>query len=65
MLIGMTDATMKIPASASSTAAPPIASGTPAATTLPNTNSRVRAASGSEISSERRRSDSVTDWTSP
>ena len=65
MLIGITDATTKIAASATSTAAPPTASGTPAATSEPNTNTSARAASGSEISSERRRSVSVTAWTSP
>ena len=65
MLIGTTDATTKIPASATRTAAPPTASGTPAATKLPNTRSSARAASGNEMSSERWRSRSVTAWTSP
>ena len=65
MLIGVNDATTKIPASATSTDAPPTASGTPAATRLPNTSSSASAASGSEMSSERRRSLSVTSWTSP
>ena len=65
MLIGISVATRKMPASATRTAAPPTASGTPAATSDPNTRISASAASGSEISSERRRSDSVTAWTSP
>ena len=65
MLIGITCATRKIPASATSTEAPPTASGTPAATRLPNTSSSASAASGSEMTSERWRSRSVTAWTSP
>ena len=56
---------MKIAASATSTAAPPTTSGTPAATSDPNTRSRARAASGSEMSSLRWRSRSQTAWTSP
>jgi hypothetical protein len=59
MLIGVAEATRKIPARAVTTAAPPTASGRAAATTDPKTNSRASAASGSEISSLRRRSDSV------
>ena len=43
MLIGVTLATTKMTASATSTAAPPTTSGTPAATTEPNTSSRARA----------------------
>ena len=65
MLIEVSEAAMKIPARATITAAPPTASGTPAATSEPNTRMSARAASGSEISSLRRRSVSVTDWTSP
>ncbi len=65
MLIEVSEAAMKIPASATITAAPPTASGTPAATSEPNTRISASAASGSEISSLRRRSVSVTDWTSP
>ena len=65
MLIGVTLAMPKIAARATMTAAPPTASGTPAATTEPNTSSRAIAASGSEMSSLRWRSDSDTAWTSP
>ena len=65
MLIGMTEATRKMPASATMTAAPPTTSGTPAATSDPNTKMSASAASGSEISSLRWRSDSDTVWTSP
>ena len=56
MLIGVTDATRKIAASATSTAAPPTTSGTPAATSDPKTISSASAASGREMSSLRRRS---------
>ena len=65
MLIGVTLATRKIAASAMSTAAPPTTSGTPAATTDPNTKSRASVASGSEMISLRCRSRSETAWTSP
>ena len=65
MLIGVRLAAMKIPARATITAVPPTISGTAAATTDPNTTSRATAASGSETTSLRRRSDSVTAWTSP
>ncbi len=65
MLIGVTDATRKMLASATSTAVPPTMSGTPAATADPNTTSSASAASGSEMTSLRRRSDSETVWTSP
>jgi len=65
MLIGASDATTKIPASATTTAAPPTASGTPAATAEPKTTSRASAASGNEMISLRWRSDSETCWTSP
>ena len=65
MLIGMTWATRKIAARATMTADPPTTRGTPAATTDPNTTSSARPASGNEMSSLRRRSDSDTDWTSP
>ena len=65
MLIGVTDATRKMAASATRTAVPPTMSGTPAATTDPNTNSSASAASGREMTSLRRRSASDTVWTSP
>ena len=65
MLIGVIEATTKMPASATITAAPPTTSGTPAATTEPKTKMRANAASGSEMSSLRRRSASDTVWTSP
>ena len=65
MLIGVADATTNTAASATMTAAPPTASGNAAATTDPNTANRAIAASGSEISSLRWRSDSDTAWTSP
>jgi hypothetical protein len=65
MLIGVTEATRKMPASATMTAVPPMTSGTPAATADPKTMSSASAASGSEINSLRRRSDSDTVWTSP
>ena len=65
MLIGTVPATRKITASATTTAAPPTTSGTAAATTDPKTIRSAIAASGSEISSLRRRSASDTAWTSP
>ena len=65
MLIGISVATTKMPASATITAAPPTISGTPAATSDPNTKTSARAARGSEMISLRRRSASDTDWTSP
>ena len=65
MLIGVTLARRKTIASATSTAVPPTTSGTPAATTDPKTRSSARAASGSEMTSLRRRSDSETVWMSP
>ncbi len=65
MLIGMNEATTKMPASATITVAPPTTSGTPAATTDPKTTMSANAASGSEMSSLRRRSASDTVWTSP
>ena len=42
MLIGVSEATTKIPASATMTAAPPTTSGTPAATSEPNTNTSAK-----------------------
>ena len=65
MLMGVAPATRKITARALTTAAPPIASGRAAATTDPNTMRSASAASGSEMISLRRRSDSDTSWTSP
>ncbi len=65
MLIGISEATTKIAASATTTVAPPTARGTPAATSEPKTKISASAASGSEMTSLRRRSDSETDWTSP
>ena len=44
---------------------PPTTTGTPAATTLPNTNSNASAASGRLMSSLRWRSASDTVWMSP
>jgi hypothetical protein len=64
-LIGVRLASPKMTASATITAAPPMASGTPAATTEPKTKSSAMAASGSETISDRRRSDSDTVWMSP
>ena len=65
MLIGVSDATTKIPARATMTAAPPTTSGTPAATSEPKTKMSASAASGSDTISLRRRSASETVWTSP
>ncbi len=65
MLIGITDATTKMAAKATRTEAPPTTRGTPAATSDPKTRSRAIAASGSEMSSLRCRSRSLTSWTSP
>ena len=65
MLIGVSEATTKIPARATITAAPPTTSGTPAATIEPNTKISASAARGSEMISLRRRSASETVWTSP
>ena len=65
MLIGVTLAIPEIAARATITAAPPTTSGTPAATTEPNTTRSAIAASGSEMISLRWRSDSDTAWTSP
>ena len=65
MLIGITDAIRKTPASATRTLAPPTTSGTPAATSDPKTSRSASAASGSEMSSLRWRSCSLTVWTSP
>ena len=56
----VTCATPKMAASATSTAAPPTASGRPAATAEPNTNNNTIAASGRLISSLRRKSLSDT-----
>ena len=65
MLIGMNEATTKIPARATITAEPPTTSGTPAATSEPKTKMSASAASGSDTSSLRCRSASETVWTSP
>ena len=59
-LMRVTCATPKIAASAISTAAPPTASGSPAAIAEPNTKSNTIAASGKLINSLRRRSLSET-----
>jgi hypothetical protein len=65
MLIGVNWATTKIAASATRTLEPPTTSGTPAATSEPNTMSNASAASGREITSLRWRSRSLTCCTSP
>jgi hypothetical protein len=65
MLIGVRLARPKIAASATTTALPPTIRGSPADTTEPKTNSSASAASGSEMISARRRSDSDTACTSP
>ncbi len=65
MLIGINDATTKMPPSATMTAAPPTTSGTPAATSEPKTKMSASAARGSEMISLRCRSASETVWTSP
>src|SRR3972149_816966 len=61
MLIGGTEASRKMSASATTTAEPPTTSGTPAATTEPKTSRSASAARGREMSSARRRSLSGTD----
>ena len=65
MLIGVNEATTKIAARATRTLDPPTTNGTPAATREPKTSSRASAASGSEMTSLRWRSRSLTSWTSP
>ncbi len=65
MLIGVIEAAIAIAARAMATDTPPTTTGTPAATKLPKTTRSAIAASGSEITSLRRRSPSETTWMSP